>query len=110
MKFLNPYDAYKAFVPEDYEGVEDMCEPDGSLTLKEIVDYTFAGVNTGMNVYDDYDDSEEGANFPLDYDRFDGLQEILDMNSRANDKIQDVLVDNPPPTNELPSPEPEPES
>ena len=107
MKFLSPYDAYEAFVPESYEGVEDMCEPDGSLTLQEIVSYTFAGVNTGMNVYDDYDDSEEGASFPLDYDRFDGLQDMLDMNARLNDKIQDVLVENPPSTNEEPSPTPE---
>lgn len=107
MKFLNPFDAYNAFVPESYKDVEDLCEPDGSLSLKQIVEYTFAGVNTGMNVYDDYDDSEEGASFPLDYDRFDGLQDMLDMDARLNDKIQDVLVDSPPPTNESPSPTPE---
>ena len=104
MLFLSPFDAYNAFIPETYDNVEDMCEPDGSLSLKEIVNYTFAGVNAGMNVYNDYDDSEEGASFPLDYDRFDGLQDMLDMNSRINSKIEDVLVDSPPPTNEESSP------
>lgn len=107
MIFLSPYDAYGAFVPETYKDVEDMCEPDGSLSLKEIVDYTFAGVNAGMNVYNDYDDSEEGASFPLDYDRFDGLQDMLDMKDRLSEEVQDILVDNPPPTNEVPSPTPE---
>lgn len=107
MKFLNPYDAYAAFVPETYEGVEDMCEPDSSLPLKTIVEYTYAGIQTGVNVYNDYDDSEEGAAYPLDYDHFDGMQDIIDMNDKLNNPVQDVLSDKT--TNEAPSPEPEPE-
>ena len=108
MKFLSPYDAYEAFISETYEGVEDMCEPDSSLPLKTIVDYTFAGIQTGINVYDDYDDSEEGASYPLDYDYFDGMQDVIDMNNRLNNPVQDVISDKT--TNEVPSPGPAPES
>ena len=106
MVFLHPYNASDAFVPESFEGLEDACEMDNNLSLKQIVEYSFQGVNLGLNVYNDYDDSEEGASFPLDYDSFDGLQEMLDSRSKVD---IDTFVDpvDTPPTNEQPSPTPE---
>ena len=97
MVFLHPYNASDAFVSASFEGLEDACEMDNNLSLKQIVEYSFQGVNLGLNVYNDYDDSEEGASFPLDYDSFDGLQEVLDSQSQID---IDTFVDpvDPPPT------------
>lgn len=106
MVFLHPYNALDAFVPESYEGIEDACEMDNNLSLKQIVEYSFQGVNLGLNVYNDYDDSEEGASFPLDYDAFDGLQEVLDS-QKLPDPETNADLDVIPPTNEKPSPTPE---
>lgn len=108
MEFLHPYNAYEAFVSEDYEGHEDMCQPDLTLTIKQIVEYSAQGINLNLNHYFDYDDSEEGSQFPLDYDQFDAMQEVMDVKERLNSPLVDVLSDKD--TNERPSPEPVPES
>ena len=106
MVFLHPYNAPDAFAPESFEGLEDACEMDNNLSLKHIVEYSFQGVNLGLNVYNDYDDSEEGASFHLDYDSFDGLQEILDSQKKDDINSFEDPVDLPS-TNEKPSPVPE---
>lgn len=77
--YLTPINAHQhAHVP-DYSQCEDKCQPDQAMSIQDIIKYSAQGVSLGLNMYSDYDDSDEGANFPTNYDQFDAREDVLRM-------------------------------
>lgn len=104
-RFLNPYNAYQIAHVPDYSQCEDKCQPDQAMSIHDIIKYSAQGVSLGLNMYSDYDDSDEGANFPTDYDQFDAREDVLRMNDavrKARKTPKKEPTKEPVPTEEEP--------
>ncbi len=94
MNYLTPLTAFSRVFIQDFSDVEDMCEPDQTTSLADIIRFSAQGVNLPIRSYDEYDDSPEGADFPLDYDIFDGLNDLRTSEFKSKKKPPVVpLVD-----------------
>lgn len=93
-KFYTPYDPYPAH-EEDYSQVPVCTEPDQYYSLQQIMELSISGQLGNVRIYDDYDDSEEGAEYEFGTDQFEYRQQLIDNQSRAV-KTKDGLSSDPP--------------
>lgn len=81
-KFYTPYDPYPPHV-EDYSQVLNCTEPDQYYSLQTIMELSISGQLGSIRIYDDYDDSEEGAEYEFGTDQFEYRQQLLDDQAAA---------------------------
>lgn len=103
-KFYTPYDPYPPH-EEDYSQVLSCTEPDQYYSLQTIMELSISGQLGNVRIYDDYDDSEEGAEYEFGTDQFEYRQQLIDNQSRAaktnlsadppSDSSADISADSP---------------
>lgn len=88
---FDPFPPHK----EDYSQVRLYTEPDQAYTLQEIMELSMTNQLGKIRTYDDYDDSEEGAEYEFGTDQFEYRQQLIDEQRRIalGKKKQEV----PPP-------------
>lgn len=82
-KFYTPYDPYPPH-EEDYSEVPFCTEPDQYYSLQTIMELSISGQLGNVRIYDDYDDSEEGAEYEFGTDQFEYRQQLIDNQSRTS--------------------------
>lgn len=98
----NPYPVLDA----DYSDIVDMTEPDDCYSLQDIMALSISGQLSSIRIYDDYDDSEEGAEFEFGTDQFEYRQMLIDSKKKLPKSDPDPVPAGDPD----PDPDPDPES
>lgn len=89
---------------KDYSDVVTIVEPDQAYSIREIFLMSQLNQTSQMRIYDEYDDSEEGANYEFGTDQFEYRQMLLDA-KRAKLKLKP----DPEPVPDF-EPDPDPDS
>lgn len=100
-KFYSPYNPPPRYV-EDYTEVELVTEPDQCYSIQEIFQFSMTNQLGRVNVYDQYDDSEEGAEYEFGTDQFEYRQILLDA-KRKSKFSSDSAPSDPAPSDPAPS-------
>ncbi|UOK21000.1 hypothetical protein [Chifec microvirus UA13_27] len=62
-----------------------MTEPDDAYSLQEILSLSQSGQLSHVRMFNDYDDSEEGAEFEFGTDQFEYRQHLMETNQKISD-------------------------
>lgn len=105
-KFYSPYNPPPR-VKQDYSDVISQTEPDQCYSIREIFELSMANQLGKVNIYDDYDDSDEGAEYEFGTDQFEYRQMLLDTKRKSmlpsDPAPSDPVLSDPVPSDPVPS-------